>query len=156
MKNGWIKQHWTESQTVGQTLHQTIRENDRPDNQDEDEKMRGQWEMMTVGFTAIKGVPGVRLEHVCSVLLHAASLHTLGLSLLWEMDVTGQGLRDVVDTVHLQTGLVWEIQGEWGGVRERIRKTYYALAVLLILLADTFDVSYWKENIMHIIYAASS
>lgn len=62
--------------------------------------------MMTGRFTAIEGVPGVRLEHICSVLRDAASLHTLGLSLLWEMDVTGQGLRDVVDTVHLQTGLV--------------------------------------------------
>lgn len=62
--------------------------------------------MMTGRFTAVEGVPGVRLQHIRSVLRDAASLHTLGLRLLRETDVTGQGLGDVVHAVHLQTGLI--------------------------------------------------
>lgn len=66
--------------------------------------------MMSGRFTAVEGVPGVRLQHVCPVLHDAASLHTLRLRLHWETDVTGQGLRDVIHNVHLQIGLVWKIQ----------------------------------------------
>lgn len=62
--------------------------------------------MMTGRFTAVKGVPGVRFKHIRSVLHDASSFHTLGLRLLWETDVTGQGLRDMVHAVHLQIGLV--------------------------------------------------
>lgn len=61
---------------------------------------------MTGRFTAVEGVPGVWLQHIRSVLHDAASFKTLGLRLLWEMDVTGQGLGDVVHTVHLQIGLI--------------------------------------------------
>ncbi len=62
--------------------------------------------MMTGSFTAVEGVPGVRLQHIRSVLHDAAPLQTLRLRLLWETDVTGQGLGDVVHAVHLQIGLV--------------------------------------------------
>ncbi len=62
--------------------------------------------MMTGRFTAIEGVPGVRLQHIRSVLRDAASLRTLGLRLLWETDVTGQGLWDVIHTIHLQIGFI--------------------------------------------------
>lgn len=62
--------------------------------------------MMTGRFTAIEGVPGVRLQHIRPVLHDAASLQTLGLRLRRQTDVTGQGLGDVVHAVHLQIGLV--------------------------------------------------
>lgn len=57
-------------------------------------------------FTAVEGVPGVRLQHVGSVLRDAASLQTLRLRLFWQTDVTGKGLGDVVHVVHLEIGLV--------------------------------------------------
>lgn len=61
---------------------------------------------MTGRFTAVESVPGVWLQHICSVLHDAAPVKPLGMKLLWEMDVTGQGLGDVVHTVHLQIGLI--------------------------------------------------
>lgn len=90
---------------MSQTANQSVGENDTPENQDED-RNRGQSEMMTGRFTAVEGVPGVRLQHIRSVLHDAAALQTLRLRLLWETNVTGQGLGDVVHTVHLQIGLV--------------------------------------------------
>lgn len=63
-------------------------------------------EMMTGRFTAVEGVPGVRLQHIRSVLHAAASLQTLRQRHLWETDVTGQGLGYVIHAVHLQIGLV--------------------------------------------------
>lgn len=65
-------------------------------------------EMMNGRFTAIEGVPGIRLQHISSMQDGTASLQTLRLCLHWETDVTGQGLRDVVHAVHLQIGLIWK------------------------------------------------
>lgn len=62
--------------------------------------------MMNGRFTAVEGVPGIRLQHISSVQHGTASLQTLRLGLLRETDVTGQGLRDVIHTVHLQIGLI--------------------------------------------------
>lgn len=91
--------------TVSQAINQSNRENDNPENQDEHWK-RGQSEMMTGRFTVVEGVPGIWLQHIRSMLYDAASLNTLGLKLLRETNVTGQGLRDMVDSVHLQIGLI--------------------------------------------------
>lgn len=68
--------------------------------------------MMNGRFTAIEGVPGIRLQHISSMQDGTASLQTLRPCLLWETDVTGQGLRDVVHTVHLQIGLIWKKSSE--------------------------------------------
>lgn len=62
--------------------------------------------MISGRFTAVEGVPGVWLQHIRSMPHDAASIQALGLRLLWETDVTGQGLGDVVHTVHLEIGLV--------------------------------------------------
>lgn len=94
---------------MSQTVNQSVRENDRPEKGDED-RNRGQHEMMSGRFTAVEGVPGVWLQHIRSVLRDASSLQTLRRRLLWETDVTGQGLRDVVDAVHLQVRLVWNTE----------------------------------------------
>lgn len=53
---------------------------------------RWQPETIAVRFTAVEGVPGVRLQHIRPVLRDAPSP-----ALLWETDVTGQGLGDVID-----------------------------------------------------------
>lgn len=105
----WIQLHTIEPD------NQAFRENDRPENQDEDRK-RGQPEMMNGRFTAIEGVPGIRLQHISSMQDGTASLQTLRLWLLWETDVTGQGLRDVVHTVHLQIGLIWK-KKQWRDIK---------------------------------------
>lgn len=73
-------------------------------NQDEEKKGGGG---QPVGFTAVEGVPGVRLQHVRAVLRGAASPpQAPGPSLRGEAAVTGHGLGDVVHAVHLQIRLV--------------------------------------------------
>lgn len=62
--------------------------------------------MMRGRFTAVESVSGVWLQHICSVLHGSAPVKPLWMKLLREMDVTGQGLGDVVHTVHLQIGLI--------------------------------------------------
>lgn len=63
--------------------------------------------MLSGRFTVVESVSGIRLQHICSVLRDGASLRTLGSqNLLRETGVTRQGLSDVIDAVHLQTGLV--------------------------------------------------
>lgn len=64
--------------------------------------------MLSGRFTVVESVPGIRLQHICSVPHDGASLRARRQNLLRETDVTRQGLRDVIDAVHLQTGLVWE------------------------------------------------
>lgn len=59
-------------------------------------------------LTAIEGVPGIRPQHVGSVLHDGASLWPLRPRLFRETDVTGQGLGDVVHSVHLKTRLIWK------------------------------------------------
>lgn len=62
--------------------------------------------MMSGRFTAVEGIPGVWLQHIGSVLREAAAFPALRLRVLWETDVTGQGLGDVVHAVHLQIRLI--------------------------------------------------
>lgn len=75
------------------------------DNMGEDGHRR-QSVMLSGRFTVVESVPGIWLQHICSVLHDGASPRTLGQNLLRETDVTRQGLRDVIDAVHLQIGLV--------------------------------------------------
>lgn len=71
-------------------------------------------------FTVEEGVPGVWLQHICSVVRGAAApLQTLRLSVLWETAVTGQGLWDVIHSVHLQAGLVFKNSPQRCNVRKR-------------------------------------
>lgn len=58
--------------------------------------------------TAVESIPGVWPQHISSMRCDNVSFQTLWPKLCWEMDVTGQSLRDVIHTVHLQTGLIWE------------------------------------------------
>lgn len=60
-------------------------------------------------FTVKKGIPGVRLQHICSMVRGAAApLQILRMNVVWQTAVTGQGLRDVIHTVHLQAGLIFK------------------------------------------------
>lgn len=94
---------------------------------------------MTVRFTAVEGVPGVRLQHIRSVLHGTASPQTLELSLRWETDVTGQGLGDVVHTVHLQIGLVCKNTEETQSEAEMMKKREGGKS-LFLLMTDEFDL----------------
>lgn len=77
------------------------------ENGKEGEDRHGRQSVIWSGrFTVVESVPGIRLQHICSVLRDGASLRTLGQNLLGETDMTRQGLRDVIDAVHLQIGLV--------------------------------------------------
>lgn len=106
--------------------------------------------MMTVGFTAIESVPGVRLQHICPMLRDAAARETLALNIAWKAHVTGQGLGDVVHTVHLQIGLICtRKQSEAQSEQEKMQgrgKEY----ILSILMMNKCEISCWKENIMRI------
>ena len=83
-------------------------------------------------FTSVEGVPGIWFQHVGRVLRSAPPAGPLtgrGVGVGGGgRGVAGQGLGDVVHTVHLQTGLVWggrEREGGrglregWGGETER-------------------------------------
>lgn len=144
MTRVWIQLNWQPERLWGR---QSISQIEKMTGQKI--RMRTAWK--DVRFTAVEGVPGVRLQHIRSVLRDAASLQTLGMRLHWETDVTGQGLGDVVHTVHLQIGLVWTIQ------RRRVRQRwcsigkgedhYFAVFMWMFdLMLDTFYVSCWKDN----------
>lgn len=60
-------------------------------------------------FTVEKGIPGVGFQHICSMVCGAdGPLLILRLNVVWQTAVTGQGLRDVIHTVHLQAGLIFQ------------------------------------------------